>query len=103
MVITSLQVVGSCEIVTIALAKLSAVSESGESQLVRTLDLDYLRVKQTNIQTKKMVSTFREICAVSNNTLYLHNLPAPWYSLRYSLIPLLISSSSPLTTAIAFY
>ena len=52
MVITSLQVVGSCELVTRELAKLSAVSIWGQSQLVRTLDLDYLRVKQTNIQTK---------------------------------------------------
>ena len=80
MVITSLQVVGSCELVTIGLAKLSAVSIWRQSQPVRTLDLDYLRVKQTNIQTKsnkKIVSTFREICTVSNNTLYLHNLPAP--------------------------
>ena len=80
MVITSLQVVGSCEFVTIGLAKLSAVSIWRQSQPVRTLDLDYLRVKQTNIQTKsnkKIVSTFRDICAVSNNTLYLHNLPVP--------------------------
>lgn len=29
-----------------------------QSQLVRTLDLDYLRVKQTNIQTKKLSALF---------------------------------------------
>lgn len=46
------KVVGSCKPVTIELAKLSAVSIWRQSCRVRTLDLDYLRVKQTNLQEK---------------------------------------------------
>lgn len=38
----------------------------------------------SKLTNKKIVSTFREICTVSNNTLYLHDLPASWYSLRNS-------------------
>ena len=105
-VITSFQVVGSCELVTIELAKLSTVSIWRQSQPACPNFRSRLPSSETNIQTKsnkKIVSTFREICAVSNKTLYLHNLPAPCYSLRCSLTPLLVSSSSPMTTAIAFY
>ena len=86
------------------LAKLSAVSIWRQSQLVRNLDLDYLRVKQTykQSQTKKIVSTFR-VQFPTRLCICIISLSAPWYSLRYSLTPLVVSSSSPMTTAIAFY
>ena len=68
-ILTTVLLNGHCKPVTIELAKLSAVSIWRQSRLVQTLDLDYLCVKQTNLQTKQIFSTFREICTVYNNTV----------------------------------
>lgn len=68
-ILTTVLLNGYCKPVTIELAKLSDVSIWRQSRLVQTLDLDYLCVKQSNLQTKQIFSTFREICTVSNNTV----------------------------------